>query len=124
MRTVEHQFAENAYMSIARISENYSHGIQEYGRLCHTFPNMVLMNGLRLTIAFFKSKSQTKDGKPTMHGQYLNDLGNALGVNGLAESIPEEASEYRHLTVNALKASAWFKRYAEGILKVGGADQQ
>jgi CRISPR-associated protein Cmr5 len=78
---------------------------------------MVLLNGLRLTVAFFHSKSE-KNKSLTAHGLYLRDLGEALGTSDLMRSLPGNSTEYRILTSNALKAAAWFKRYAEAVLKV------
>lgn len=126
MRSVEHQYAETAYRHIQEISrfdsseENRGPSGEEYGRLCHTFPSMVMLNGLRLTVAFFQAKAE----KFSAHLPYLQHLSEALGIPDLSDTnnkLPMDSAEYRRLTQSALQASMWFKRYAVAILKVDHA---
>lgn len=55
MKSITHTYAVQALNSIRNVQmkehEKYS---KDYGRLCISFPSMVQVNGLRLTVAFFK----------------------------------------------------------------------
>ncbi|MGG1311619.1 type III-B CRISPR module-associated protein Cmr5 [Cohnella laeviribosi] len=113
MKSLDHRYAEVAFECISSLHETSNQTV-EYGRLCHTFPSMVLLNGLRLTVAFFQSKTN-------VHQQYLNHLAKAIEKEDW--DLPEDAEEYRHLSRCALRASLWFKRYSEAILKVKQAQE-
>ncbi|GGG19974.1 type III-B CRISPR module-associated protein Cmr5 [Paenibacillus aceti] len=120
MKSQDHYYAQTAYNCIKRIENAHVQSkanAQEYGRLCHRFPAMVMLNGLRLTVAYFESVN-----KGEMHQNYIADLGSVLGIQNWNEELPEQSSQYRHLTRRALQASVWFKRYAEAILKVEGGE--
>lgn len=121
MRSIEHQYAETAFKYITEINRddqkagNNRISKEEYGRLCHKFPSMVMLNGLRLTVAFFNTKTSSA------HEHYLKHLSEAIGLTDILSNgnvIPADSTEYRVLTMRALKASTWFKRYAVAILKV------
>ncbi|WP_051236738.1 type III-B CRISPR module-associated protein Cmr5 [Paenibacillus pinihumi] len=124
MKSSEHQYAEVALKSIIHIKESGSErNAEDYARVCHIFPSMVLLNGSRLTIAFFHSKGRSKDGQLSMHGQYLKDLGKAVGIEGLEHETFKNSTAYRQLTIRLLKAANWFKRYSEGMLKVNSSGE-
>jgi len=64
MKSVEQQFARVALECVGRVQRSgKSTLIEEYDRLCHQFPQMILTNGLRLTIAFFQSKEKDKENR-------------------------------------------------------------
>lgn len=116
MKSLDHDYAEVAFSCVKEIeSSKYA---KEYGRLCHVFPSMVLLNGLRLTAAFFQAKGGEDDPKAKAYLQYIKDLGKAIDIQDWNNEIPESSMKYRHLSRSALRASVWFKRYAETILKV------
>jgi len=119
MRSQDHHYAQSAYHCIQQIkSEKSPAKAQEYGRVCHTFPAMVMLNGLRLTVAYFESASKNN----LMYQQDVSDMGSVLGIQNWDTELPGQSNQYRHLTRRALQASVWFKRYAEAILKVEGVD--
>lgn len=113
MKSMEHGYAQIAYDCIKKVER--SGYAKEYGRLCHKFPSMVLMNGLMLTVSFFQA--QDRDGDMKAYGKFISDLGLALGIGDWTE-MPKASTEYRQLSRQALRAAVWFKRYAEAILKV------
>ncbi|GKU76474.1 type III-B CRISPR module-associated protein Cmr5 [Paenibacillus sp. L3-i20] len=111
MKSFEQQYAMNVLACIYE-TEKEKGGIKgEYGRVCHKFPYMVLTNGLRLTVAFFQAKGG-------VHTQYLNDMSKVLGSDDWTDLLSKNQMEYRMMTLQSLKAAAWFKRYAQTILKV------
>lgn len=113
MKSIDHHYAKVAYQCVMQQSEATASEAESYGRLCHKFPSMVMLNGLRLTATYFYSNHK----EDPAYLRYLEDMGQALNF---AEwnNIPESNTEYRHLSRNALRASIWFKRYAEAILHV------
>lgn len=112
MKSLDDGYAQAALDSVQRAADS-GYG-QAYGSLCHRFPAMVLLNGLRLAAAFYQA--QTKGA----HTQYIRDLGIAIGIQDW-DKLPENSMEYRNATRSALRAAVWFKRYAEAILKVRNA---
>ncbi|WP_195572555.1 type III-B CRISPR module-associated protein Cmr5 [Paenibacillus sp. 1001270B_150601_E10] len=118
MRSTDHHYAKVAYNGV--LNQSQSGGAQAYGRLCHKFPSMVMLNGLRLTIAYFRSNNKEQG---EAYKAYLKDLGQALEIQDWEQELPEQSAEYRQLSRKALRASIWFKRYAEAILKVEEADE-
>ncbi|OMF34773.1 type III-B CRISPR module-associated protein Cmr5 [Paenibacillus peoriae] len=121
MKSVAHTYAEKALHSIRQIESSSS--AKEYGRLCQLFPSMLLVNGLRLTVAFFRSKAS--NDQPSNHERYLSDMGAALGISNWENELSSHGmtmTEYRNLSQRALKAAVWFKRYAEAILRVEASD--
>ncbi|MBJ6363923.1 type III-B CRISPR module-associated protein Cmr5 [Paenibacillus sp. GCM10012307] len=114
MKSVQHHYAATALACIENIKSTSLQQQQQYGSLCHRFPSMVMLNGLRLTVTFFSSDKG-------MRSQYLDDISRALNVN-LRKQIPDEMDKYRLLTRQVLAASVWYKRYAEAILGVTQSD--
>ena len=109
MKSLDHSYAQVALESVKRV-EKTEYG-KQYGALCHRFPAMVYVNGLRLTVAFYQAQA-----KKEAYQQFIQDLGTAIGVadwSNLANCMA-----YRQHSRNALRAAIWFKRYAEAILKV------
>ncbi|TKH43948.1 type III-B CRISPR module-associated protein Cmr5 [Paenibacillus terrae] len=119
MKSVAHTYAEKALHSIRQIES--SSNDKEYGRLCQLFPSMLLVNGLRLTVAFFRSKAGSDPS--SNHGRYLSDMEAALGISSWEKELSSpHMTEYRDLSQRTLKAAVWFKRYAEAILRVEASD--
>ncbi|WP_322922834.1 type III-B CRISPR module-associated protein Cmr5 [Paenibacillus campi] len=120
MKLVQQDYAQHAYESITQARDK-SYG-QQYGRLCHAFPSMVLQNGLLLSVAFFKAKSKTKQD---VYTQFLIDIGITIGKADFHEIILKNeigtSVEYLRISKEILAASVWFKRYAEAILKVSAS---
>ncbi|MBW4082505.1 type III-B CRISPR module-associated protein Cmr5 [Paenibacillus sp. S150] len=112
MKSVAHSYAAAALSCVEKAGARPK--AEEYGRLCHIFPSMVLVNGLRLTVAYFRSKA----AKEKIYEIFLRDLGLALEVPDWNTGIPESMADYRELTGRALKACVWFKRYAEAVLRI------
>lgn len=122
MKSLEHGYAQVAYERISQLAAKPDGNAKAkvYGSLCHAFPSMVLLNGLRLTAAFFRSKSGGNESERSANAkaykQYLDDMGQAIGIQNWDTDIPRDGIEYRQLTRQALRAAVWFKRYAEAVL--------
>lgn len=91
-----------------------------YGKLCYDFPFMVRENGLIAAFGFLLAKSKESEESPegTLLNHYssLLNLGNPTAMHQHMLDAP--LMEYRHLTQRTLQLAEWFKRYAEGVLKV------
>ena len=100
----------------------------EYGTLAHKLPGMILENGLAQAIGFLVAKGQNE------HKALLADLNAVLRSAGTVTTADGEAfhelvigsnlNESMQLTRRSLEASAWIKRYAQGVLQVGATGEQ
>ncbi|MDR0266842.1 type III-B CRISPR module-associated protein Cmr5 [Paenibacillus sp.] len=123
MRSQSSKYAQAA-LSGVRMAEQNSYG-KEYGRICQQFPPMVLVNGLKLSVAYLQSKQKENNKQDLASQQFLKDLGSAVDVGSWEEITINKnmpVPQYLDLTRRTLKAVVWFKRYAEAILKVDAAD--
>ena len=101
---------------------------KEYSSLAHSFPSMILQNGLAQATGFLLAKGKGE------HQALLDDLNAVLrsakavasssGSELHTEVIKADLSETMQLTRHSLDASAWIKRYAQGLLKGEGDDKQ
>ncbi|WP_281886330.1 type III-B CRISPR module-associated protein Cmr5 [Paenibacillus sp. YYML68] len=119
MKSREHHYSEVAYRAVAKIASKDPGKLEEYKRVCHSFPAYIQTNGLRLAVAYFEKKSSE-----CAYKCYLNDMGEALRVKAQdgtshpcqplsTNRLPSNFTAYRRMTMEALKAATWFKRYAE-----------
>lgn len=100
---------------------------KEYGSLALSLPAMILQNGLAQATGFLLAKGVAKN--ESAHLALLDDLAAVLRASRVAQA--KTGSElHRHiigadlglsmvLTREALAASSWLKRYAQGVLKAG-----
>ena len=101
---------------------------KEYSSLAHSFPSMILQNGLAQATGFLLAKGKGE------HQALLDDLNAVLrsakavasssGSELHTEVIKADLSETMQLTRHSLDASAWIKRYAQGLLKRDDGDKQ
>ncbi|MFU1798622.1 type III-B CRISPR module-associated protein Cmr5 [Paenibacillus azoreducens] len=122
MRSQSSKYAQTALNGV-RMAEQKSYG-KEYGRICQQFPSLVLVNGLRLSVAYLQSKQKEDNKQGAAYQQFLRDFGSAVDVNNWVDINNENMPipQYLDLTRRTLKAAVWFKRYAEAILKVESTD--
>jgi len=98
---------------------------KKYGALAHKLPGMILQNGLAQATGFLLAKG----AKAAEHIQLLDDLNAVLRAGGTLDKpngeelhraiIAAGVTETLKLTRHALEASAWIKRYVQGVLRVG-----
>jgi len=119
MRSTSQQYAEVAYRTLTEFAKSHPEKAKELGRLCHTFPSLVMLNGLRLTWIFFTSK----DGPQDAHRHYLEAIREAVGIESGIDTLELKSADYRYMTRQMLDAAVWFKRYAEAILNVHSATE-
>jgi len=149
MISSEQRYAQAAYSSMTEGLGTEEAAI--FGSICHQFPAMVRLNGLRLAVIFYEAKagygeavkSQTnsdgtareqstteKKARSQAYSRFLKYMKRALELKdteSLSDLLKNDAgngSSYRLLTRQALAASVWFKRYAEAILKVEATADQ
>ena len=101
---------------------------KEYSSLAHSFPSMILQNGLAQATGFLLAKGKVE------HQALLDDLNavlcsakavaTACGSELHTEVIKADLSETMQLTRHSLDASAWIKRYAQALLKREDDDQR
>ncbi len=91
---------------------------EPYARVCRIFPALVHNSGLCQAVAFAQSKANNKGAEYKL---YLKSLAKLLEINHedeLAEkSCTADVLTYQHLTMKAMAAASWLKRYAEALLK-------
>ena len=101
---------------------------KEYSSLAHSFPSMILLNGLAQATGFLLAKGKDE------HKALLDDLNDVLRAAKVVASasgselhdkiIKADLSETMQLTRHSLDASAWIKRYAQSLLKREGDDKR
>ena len=123
-----HAVAVAAYERVdARRDEPWK---KQYGALAHTLPGMILQNGLAQATGFLLAKGKSE------HCALLGDL-NAVLI--AADAVPETTAngpalhgliigsgltDTMNLTRRSLEASAWIKRYVQGVLRVDATGDQ
>jgi len=117
MLSTSQRYAEVAYRTLTEFAASHPEKAKELGRLCHTFPSLVMLNGLRLTWTFFTGKSEPEGA----HQYYLKAIQEAVDTK--SDIVLLESADYRYMTRRMLDAAVWFKRYAEAILDVHSATE-
>lgn len=106
---------------------------KEYGALAHKLPSMILQNGLAQATGFLLAKMSAKENSE--HAALLNDLaivlhrsagrsGNADGESLHRLAIGASAAQTMQLTRHSLEASAWIRRYVQGVLKLSATGDE
>ena len=126
IRTRTQELATEAYRCVVE-HKGKTHE-KEYSSLAHSFPSMILQNGLAQATGFLLAKGKDE------HKTLLDDLNAVLQAAKAVAStsgselhtkiIEADLSETMQLTRHSLDASAWIKRYAQGLLKREGDDKQ
>ena len=115
-----HRVASAAYERVAA-RQNDPHK-KQYGAIAHKLPGMILQNGLAQATGFLLAK----DGAE--HRMLLDDLNAVLRAGGTLDAADRQAlhrsiidadlEQTLKLTRHALEATAWLKRYVQGVLRV------
>ena len=117
--------AREAYKRVAEHKAE-SDGGKAYRSLAEALPGLILQNGLAQATGFLVAKG--KDEKDE-HEALLKDLNAVLQAAKIVdcedgkqlhkEIIASDTRQWMQLTRHSLEASAWLKRYAQGLLKGG-----
>ena len=123
-----HAVAGAAYERVdARRDEEWK---KQYGALAHKLPGMILQNGLAQATGFLLAKGNRE------HLALLDDLNAVLRAADALPAATADGSalhdlvirsmltETMHLTRRSLEASAWIKRYVQGVLRVDATGDQ
>ena len=120
MQIRSHQMASSAFNAVEARSASTSKARKEYGALAHKLPGMILQNGMAQATGFFLAKGTAQ------HIAVLADLLTVLRAAGVTQVnspgdlhqqiINADLATTMRLTRYALDASAWIKRYVQGVL--------
>ena len=116
MATRQQKLAQMAYCEVfakkgGKIEESYA-------RVCRIFPALVHNSGLCQAVAFAQSKANNKGSEYKLYLKSLAKLLEMKHEDELAEkSRTADVLAYQHLTMKAMSAASWLKRYAEALLK-------
>lgn len=92
---------------------------KKYGSMCHKLPVLIRQAGLAQALSFLEAR----DTKNKPYTQLINDIASTIGVENLVERSREaDLKEYMYLTQRVLDAMIWYKRFAQSVLKVDGAE--
>ena len=114
-----------------------------YGALAHKLPGMILQNGLAQATGFLLAKGKSEKSE---HRALLEDLNAVLRAAGAVPEVTDDGraldgraldgpalhdrvirsdlAEAMNLTRRSLEASAWIKRYVQGVLRVDATGDQ
>ena len=116
MQTRQQERAEKAYRCVS--GKMSSKDEDEYLRLAKSFPALVHTCGLVQAIAYVHAK----DNKARTGEAYLDHLSGVMVIDLLENTTLEDKSrkadmtEYQFLSLEAIEAATWLKRYAEALL--------
>ena len=129
-----HAVAGTAYERVDAHRRKPKEDRKAYGALAHKLPGMILQNGLAQATGFLLAKGRSE------HLALLDDLnavlraaavpaatdeGRALDGPALHELvIRSDLTGTMILTRRSLEASAWIKRYVQGVLRVDATGDQ
>lgn len=122
MRTRDQQYAESIFRQIRDDVESQPRSSQKkYGSMAHKLPVLVRKAGLTQALAFVESRCEVE------HRLLLDHLAATLAETDrgalLNSSRTTGLSDYMHLTRKVLAALAWYKRFAQSVLKVESSDE-
>lgn len=119
MQTRQQRRAEKAYRCVS--GKSSSKDAEEYLRLAKSFPALVHTCGLVQALAFVRAK----DTPDRTGSTYLNHLSRVMIIDLLGDTTLDDKSrkadltEYQYLSIEAIEAATWLKRYAEALLDKG-----
>ena len=98
---------------------------KDYKSLANSLPGMILQNGLAQATGFLVAKGKGEDNE---HKALLDDLTAVLRAAKVVDTADgkklhceiiasDDPRRWMQLTRHSLEASAWIKRYAQGLLK-------
>lgn len=122
MRTRDQQYAAAIFQQIERDIEPQPRSYQKkYGSMAHKLPVLIRTGGLVQGLAFVESRGTEE------HKLLLDHIAQVVGLTDrskLAESCRRaELADYMHLTRKVLAVLAWYKRFAQSVLKVESSDE-
>lgn len=96
-----------------------------YGSLCHSFPVLVLRDGLCQTLGFCEAKKEARNDQFDLVLQHVRAI---LGIDAAAGDASLQVAQfpidrYMRETTRLLDAWVYHKRFAESILKVSSATE-
>ena len=130
-----HAVAEAAYERVDAHRRKPKEDRKAYGALAHKLPGMILRNGLAQATGFLLAKGNRE------HRALLEDLNAVLRAAGAVPATTDEGRALdgpalhgrvirsdltgtMNLTRRSLEASAWIKRYVQGVLRVDATGDQ
>lgn len=113
MSTSQQKWATAAYELVLKRSADENRA--EYRSTTRSFPALIHASGLCQAVAFAMRPSTSKR---SVLCEYLSDLSSMLGIADLdSKSRTASVGEYQRLTIEALAAASWLKRYAEALIE-------
>jgi CRISPR-associated protein Cmr5 len=114
MQTRSQKLAQLAYRHVLEAKEEVWRA--DYGRVCLHVPALLRTNGLCQTIAFLQSKSNPSTNP--YYDKFLQHFAEALDIKNWETVYTADIMRYVQLSSRAIEAAAWYKRFAEAVLKV------
>ena len=135
VRTRTHTVAGAAYERVDAHRSKSEKDRKAYGALAHKLPGMILQNGLAQATGLLLAKDNRE------HRALLEDLNAVLRAAGVVPAATDEGRALdgpalhelvirsdltgtMSLTRRSLEASAWIKRYVQGVLRVDATGDQ
>ena len=118
--TKEQRMAQKAFARVNAHTTEERFNFKEYRSFAMSFPTMIHSSGLVQAVAFAQAKNQAA---------YLSDI-NAVFAEidhaGALEDISRSAglTDYMRITLHALSAASWLKRYCQAVRGVDDEDEQ
>jgi CRISPR-associated protein Cmr5 len=123
MRTRDQQYAAAIFQQIEHDIEPQPRSHQKkYGSMAHKLPVLIRTAGLAQGLAFVESRGTEE------HRLLLDHIAQVVGLTSRSELAERsrstvELADYMLLTRKVLAALAWYKRFAQSVLKVESSDE-
>ena len=118
MQTAQQKRAAKAYELVSKLDKNCH---QEYGRLAHKLPLLILSNGLPSALEFLRTRKVNCSGAAKLESSltaHFKDSGRLKGGDLLQEVLALNLVDFMAFTREALLISEWHKRFSVSILKI------
>jgi CRISPR-associated protein Cmr5 len=121
MQTRDQKLAVKAFRRVESLQREIPQEVErkKYGTMAHKLPVLIRSAGLAQALGFLSAKPSE-----SMNKRLLDDLAFTLGLSSdqlirQSRGGPnQELGDYLRLTLDALAALLWYKRFAQSILGV------
>lgn len=118
MLTNEQKMAQKAYSCV---SSREGDKFEDYNSFALSFPSLIHACGLAQAVAFAEAKGRGNDYLADLNAVF-NEVENVkLRDEGHNEILQADTAEYMRISLRAISAASWIKRYCQAHTADGGA---
>ena len=120
MQTRDQKLAATIYTHVSELTPKSSDA-KQYGAMAHKLPILIHTAGLAQALTFVEARGVGKQKLLLKHLAII--LGDTTAEKLLQRCYRAELGEYQMLTMRAVAALQWYKRFAQSILEVEAGEE-